>query len=59
MIADRAIDIEDVRNILTKMAGKLNLRYIRKWLSEFKEIPGLSGVLNKFDKLKVTAIGKR
>lgn len=51
MFADRAIDEEDVRNILTKNKNKINLAYIRKWLSEFDKIPEQKGILKKFNDL--------
>ena len=36
LIAARAIDIEDVKNLLTKNRG-LDIAYIRKWLNEFEQ----------------------
>ncbi len=51
MIAGRAIDAEDVKNILIKNKGSIDLEYIRKWLSEFSEISEHKGILGKFDNL--------
>lgn len=48
MFAGRAIDKEDVRNILIKNKGKIDLKYIKKWLSEFNKVPGQKGILKKF-----------
>ncbi len=49
MIAGRAIDEEDVRNMLTKNEGQLDLGYIRKWLLEFSSIPDHEAVLDRFE----------
>ncbi|MDA2934814.1 hypothetical protein MYX82_10800, partial [Acidobacteria bacterium AH-259-D05] len=34
-VAGRARDIEDVKTILWRQAGKVEMEYIRKWLGEF------------------------
>ncbi|MDA2934817.1 hypothetical protein MYX82_10815 [Acidobacteria bacterium AH-259-D05] len=34
-VAGRARDIEDVKSILWRQAGKIRMEYIRKWLGEF------------------------
>jgi len=46
--AGRAIDLEDVKNILVKNP-KLDFAYIKKWLKEFNEIPECTGVLERFE----------
>jgi len=51
MFAGRAIDKEDVKNILIKNKTKIDYRYIKKWLSKFSSIPGQKGILRSFDKL--------
>ncbi len=51
MFAGRAVDLEDVKNILIKNKKKINLKYIRKWLVEFSVIPEQKHILNKFNKL--------
>lgn len=49
MFASRAIDLEDVKNILIKNRDSINLEYIRKWLIEFSQIPEQEGILEKFE----------
>jgi hypothetical protein len=51
MIAGRAIDEEDVRSMLTKNISSLNLKYIKKWLSQFSEISEHKGILERFNGL--------
>ena len=51
MFAARAIDIEDVKNILVKNKDSIDLEYIRKWLLEFGNISEHEGVLEKFNNL--------
>ncbi|MFH1776172.1 MAG: nucleotidyl transferase AbiEii/AbiGii toxin family protein [Candidatus Omnitrophota bacterium] len=51
MFAGRAIDTEDVKNILIKNRNKINLKYIRKWLLEFSKIPEQEKVLIRFNNL--------
>ena len=51
MFAGRAIDQEDVKNILIKNRKKVNLKYIRKWLLEFTRIPSQKSVLKNFNSL--------
>lgn len=53
MIAGRAVDREDVKNILVKMDAKLNMRYVQKWLREFNRIPELNGIVERFRELKI------
>lgn len=51
MIAGRAIDFEDVKNILIKNKDSIDLEYIRKWLLEFRELPEQEGILERFNNL--------
>ncbi|HIJ67728.1 MAG TPA: hypothetical protein HPP51_05530, partial [Planctomycetes bacterium] len=47
----RAIDVEDVNNILIKNKDLLDLEYIRRWLLEFGRISEHKGILEKFNSL--------
>lgn len=51
MFAGRAIDEEDVKNILIKNKGSINLKYIKRWLLEFSRIPDKKGLLRRFSNL--------
>lgn len=51
MIAARAIDIEDVKNILIKNKNSIDIEYIKRWLIEFNQIPEHQGILEKFETL--------
>ena len=51
MLAARAIDLEDVENILIKNKNSIDLEYIRQWLSEFNTIPEHEGILERFESL--------
>jgi predicted nucleotidyltransferase len=51
MVAGRAIDEEDVKSVVSKNRKSLNVKYIRKWLSEFAEMPDHQEILKKFEKL--------
>jgi predicted nucleotidyltransferase len=51
LIAGRAIDEEDVKSILSNNKKSIDIKYIKKWLSEFRKIPEHSGILKKFEKL--------
>lgn len=51
MIASRAIDTEDIKNILLKHRTSIDLEYIREWLSEFNKISEYEGILEKFESL--------
>ena len=51
MIAGRAVDEEDVKNILIKLGKKVDSTYIQKWLSEFEAIPEHRAVTKKFKAL--------
>ena len=49
MFAGRAIDIEDVKNIIIKNKKKLDVRYIRKWLTEFSSLDSAHDSLAQFN----------
>ena len=51
MIAARAVDTEDVKNILIKNKDSIDLEYIRRWLSKFGELPGQKEILERFNNL--------
>ena len=51
MIAGRAVDEEDVKNILLKQRGKIDQGYIEGWLSQFDEIPEHKGVTGRLKDL--------
>jgi len=51
MIAGRAIDNEDVKNILIKNKNSIDIEYIRKWLLEFSKISEQREILKKFNSL--------
>lgn len=51
MLAARAVDEEDVKNILIKNRNSIDLKYVRSWLSELSEIPEHREILTKFNSL--------
>ena len=51
MIAGRAVDIEDVKNILIKNKNSIDFEYIERWLAEFGKIPEHQEILEKFHSL--------
>jgi predicted nucleotidyltransferase len=51
MIAGRAIDEEDVKSILIKNKNLIDLKYIRKWLSQFGNLSEHKRVLERFNNL--------
>lgn len=51
MIAGRAIDEEDIKNMVLKNRKKIDLSYIRKWLLEFGKIPEQKGISGRFETL--------
>ena len=50
ILAGRAIDLEDVKNILLKNR-KIDFKYIKQWLSEFDQLAEQKGILRKFQNL--------
>lgn len=55
MVAARAIDHEDVKNMLIKNKNTIDFEYLRKWLLEFKKISEHEEILEKFDSLLESA----
>jgi predicted nucleotidyltransferase len=51
MLASRAIDEEDVKNILLKNKNSIDIKYVKKWLSEFGSIDEHKQIVQKFDGL--------
>jgi len=51
MLASRAVDAEDVKNILIKNKASIDLKYIRRWLSKFSKIPEHQRILANFNNL--------
>jgi predicted nucleotidyltransferase len=51
MLAARAVDEEDVKNIWLKNQNSIDLEYVRKWLRQFSEIQEHEGIVRKFDSL--------
>ncbi len=50
MIASRAVDEEDVKNVLVKNAKLMDFLYIEKWLGDFSQIAGQGYILQRFKK---------
>ncbi len=51
MVSGRAIDEEDVESILAKKRNSIDLKYIRKWLSEFGKLSEQQEILKRFNGL--------
>jgi len=51
MVAARAVDEEDVNNILIKNKGLIDLEYITGWLLEFGKLTEHKGILERFKSL--------
>lgn len=51
MFAARAIDAEDVKNILVKNKNSIDFDYISRWLLEFSKLPEHVQILEKFNSL--------
>ena len=51
MLAARAVDLEDVKNILIKNKNSIDVEYIRKWLLEFSRIAEHEDILEEFNSL--------
>lgn len=54
-IANRKKDWMDVEPILTRQHGKLDLKYIRKWLTQFAEALENPEILQQFERLYAEA----
>jgi len=51
MFAARAVDLEDVRYILVKGRQRIDLAYIRRWLSEFSSLPEHERISETFERM--------
>ncbi len=51
LLADRAIDTEDIKNILIKNKNSIDTKYITKWLGEFSTIDEYREIVQKFNDL--------
>ena len=51
MIAARAVDEEDVKNILIKNKNLIDFKYIKRWLSEFSKLSEHKDILVRFNDL--------
>ena len=49
MFAGRAIDEEDVKNILIKNKNSVDLKYIRRWLSKFSKVTDQEELLKRLN----------
>ena len=54
VIANRGKDWDDIEGILVRQRGKLDLAYIRNWLSQFAEALEDPEILSRFDELYKT-----
>ena len=53
MFASRPQDIEDVKGVLLRQRGKLDLGYIRHWLPQLAEVADEPGIVEKFEAMLV------
>lgn len=51
MVAGRPVDQEDVRHLLAKNRESIDVDYLRRWLSEFGQIPDHRQILAEFEVL--------
>ena len=51
MFAARAVDTEDVKNILIKNKNSIDFKYIKSWLLEFSKLSEQKGILEEFNSL--------
>ena len=54
MVAGRAIDEEDVKSVLIKNKDSIDLKYVRRWLSQFNKTSEHRGILARFNILLKT-----
>jgi hypothetical protein len=54
MFAGRAIDLEDVKNILLKQRQKVDIKYMKKWLRKFSELPEQKDILKRLERILKT-----
>ncbi|MBI2139067.1 nucleotidyltransferase [Candidatus Woesearchaeota archaeon] len=52
IFAGRAVDLEDVRVLMTKHHGKVDIDYIRRWLRAFSKLGEKKGLIAKFDRIQ-------
>lgn len=53
LVAGRAVDVEDAKVLIRKNSGKIDSRYIRRWLRQFRELGTLKeDPLALFDQLR-------
>ena len=50
-IANRDKDWTDIESILIRQCGKLNIKYIREWLTQFAEALEMPVILSRFNQL--------
>ena len=58
MFAGRAVDEEDVKSILIKNRGELDLKYLRTWIAGFEDLPEQQGIGKRFERLLKEAAGQ-
>lgn len=51
MFAGRAIDEEDIKNVLIKNIKNVDLSYINKWLKDFSSLPDKSTIIERFQNI--------
>jgi hypothetical protein len=51
LVAGRAVDEEDVKNILLKNKDFIDIKYVKRWLAEFSNIDEYKKIVQKFDGL--------
>lgn len=51
LFAGRPRDLEDVRNLLAKAESPLDVKYIKRQLSEFSKITEFAGILRRFEQM--------
>jgi hypothetical protein len=52
MLAARAVDLEDIKNILLRNKDSIDYNYVRKWLSEFAKMDEYKQILTEFENLR-------
>jgi hypothetical protein len=54
-VAGRARDLDDLVGIVNRQHGRLDLAYIRRWLTAFSQVDGMSDVAGRFEDVLRTA----
>ncbi|GMQ79570.1 MAG: hypothetical protein BMS9Abin02_2173 [Anaerolineae bacterium] len=57
-VAGRAQDVRDIEGIVYRQRGSLDADYIRKWLKEFSDVTGDSGLIELFERPWQVVAGK-